>query len=202
VSIGARILDSGPVARVSGVWYDCSMIGLGILFLLFAQAAETSTAPAVPAATGVYFRQTESDWVLMQPAVTSNANARGVQLFVYTGGYTDMGENIACPGAQASMRISVPRPTLVSRAVGSAKDALLVRLTKKKDSRIYKTSFSNVTVENKRGFRKSDIFKLVSQTYPDGSFSISPEKDLPPGEYLLVLGNAVPAYDFGIDRGQ
>jgi hypothetical protein len=175
------------------------MIALGILFLLFAQAAETSTAPAVPAATGVYFRQADSNWVRMQPAVTANANARGVQLFVYTGGYTDMGESIACPGAQASLRISVPRPTLYSRAVGSEQDALLVRLTKRKDSRTYKTSFSNVTVENKGGFRKSDIFKLVSQKYPDGSFSISPEKDLPSGEYLLVLGNAVPAYDFGVD---
>jgi len=79
---------------------------------------------------------------------------------------------------------------------------MLVRLTIKKDARVYKTSFSNVTVENKEGFSKGNIFKLIRQINPDGSFSVSPEKELPPGEYLLVLGSAVPAYDFGIDGGK
>ena len=53
---------------------------------------------------------------------------------------------------------------------------------------------------NKEGFRKEDVFKLINRYLPDGFFSVSTEKELPPGEYLLVLGNAVPAYDFGVDR--
>lgn len=178
------------------------MIQLSLLFLFFAHAAETIQAPEIPESNGVYFRQGDSNWIRLQPAVTADAGASGLQLFVYTGGYTDMGITISCPGPRASVRISVPKPTLFIRAVGSAKDAMLVRLTKKSDKRVYKTSFSNVTVGNKGGFRKKDIFSLISQEYPDGSFSVSPEKDLPPGEYLLVLGNAVPAYDFGVDRGK
>ena len=98
------------------------------------------------------------------------------------------------------IRILVPKPVLYVRAIGSAKDAMLIRLTKKRDQRVVKTSFSNVTVANKGGFRREDVFKLILQESPDGFFSVSPEKELPSGEYLLVLGNAVPAYDFGIDR--
>jgi hypothetical protein len=178
------------------------MIGLSLLFLFFMQTAETIPDQGVPDPPGIYFRQGDSRWMPLQPAVTADAGSSGLQLFVYTGGYTDLGMRLSCPGPRASVRISVPRPTLFIRGVGSVKDAMLIRLTKKKDKRVFKTSYSNVTVGNKGGFAKKDIFSLISQVYPDGSFSVSPEKDLPPGEYLLVLGNAVPAYDFGIDRGK
>jgi hypothetical protein len=175
------------------------MIGLSLLLFFFAQAADAVRVPDAPETPGVYFRQDDSSWTRLKPAVASNANASGIRLFVDTGGYTDMGMSISCPGARALVRFFVPKPTLYIRAVGSEKDAMIVRLTKKKDKRVYKTSFSKVTVENKAGFSKGDIFKLIHQANPDGSFSVSPEKELPPGEYLLVLGSAESTYDFGID---
>jgi hypothetical protein len=173
---------------------------LSLLFFFFAQAASPGRVPDVPETPGVYFQQADSGWIRLQAAATSNANTRGVQLFVDTGGYTNMGMSVTCPGARALLRIIAPKPTLYIRAIGSEKDAMLIRLTTKKDKRVYKTSFSNVTVENKEGFSKGDIFKLNRQSNPDGSFSVSPEKELPPGEYLLVLGDAAPAFDFGVDR--
>jgi hypothetical protein len=176
------------------------MTKLSLLFLFLVQAADAVRAPDVPEAPGVYFLQGESVWVPLQPAVTSGANAKGLQLFVYTGGYTDLGLNVSCPGSRASIRMLVPRPVLYVRAVGAAKDAMLIRLTKKSDRRVVRTAYSNVNMSNKEGFRREDIFKLILQESPNGFFSVSPEKALPPGEYLLVLGNAVPAYDFGIDR--
>jgi hypothetical protein len=182
------------------MWYDSSMIVLGLLFLFFVRAADAVRTPDVPETPGVYFLQGESAWIPLQPVVTSDANAKGLQLFVYTEGYTDLGLNVVCPGSRALIRILVPKPVLYVRAIGSAKDAMLIRLTKKRDQRVVKTSFSNVTMANKGGFRREDVFKLILQESPDGFFSVSPEKELPPGEYLLVLGNAVPAYDFGIDR--
>jgi hypothetical protein len=176
------------------------MIKLVLLFLFLVQSADAVRAPDVPEAPGVYFLQGESAWVPLQPVVTSDANAKGLQLFVYTGGYTDLGLNVACPGSRASIRILVPKPVLYVRAVGSAKDAMLIRLTQKRDRRVVKTSYSNVTMTNKEGFRPEDVFQLILQESPEGVFSVSPEKELPPGEYLLVLGNGVPAYDFGVDR--
>lgn len=177
------------------------MMGLSMLLLCLIQAAAGIPAPDAPEAPGVYFRQDDSGWIRLQPAVTADAGASGIDLFIYTGGYTDVVMNIACPGPQASLRISAPQPTLFVRGIGSAKEAILVRLTKKKDRRAIRTSFSNVDVRNRAGFRKKDVFSLVAREYPDGSFSVWPEKNLPPGEYLLVLGNGLPAFDFGIDRG-
>jgi hypothetical protein len=171
-----------------------------ILFLL--QATEAAPAPGVPESPGIYYLQNNTNWISLQPAVVADASAEGMELFVYTGGYTDMGMDIACRGPRASVRILLQKPILYVRGIGSIKDAMLVRLTKKKDRRVYKTSFSNVTVENKGGFKKQDIYKLNTSENADGSFSISPEKTVPPGEYLLVFGNTALAYDFGIDKAK
>jgi hypothetical protein len=175
------------------------MIWLNVLLLIFAQAASTA-APSVPEKSGVYFRQDNADWVSLQPAPVSDSKSKGMGLFVYSGGFTNLDIDVTCAGAKASIRMPVPKPAFYVRGVGSAKDAMLIRLTQKKDSRVCRTSFSNVTVENKAGFRKEDIRKLVTAEYPDGTFSVVPEKELAPGEYLLVFGNSVNGYDFGIDK--
>ncbi|MBN1568290.1 MAG: hypothetical protein JXA73_10625 [Acidobacteria bacterium] len=175
------------------------MIRIGILILFSVQVFESSPAPVLPEAAGIYFRQNDA-WIRLQPAIVSGASASGMELFVYTGAYTDMSMSITCPGPRASVRIQQQKPTLFVRGIGAARDAMLVRLKKKKDSRVLKSAFSNVTVENKGGFIKKDIYKLIIAEYPDGSFSASPEKRLPAGEYLLVFGNAPTVYDFGVNK--
>lgn len=184
------------------IWYDGGMIRIGVLLVLLAQITESTRLPAVPAPPGVYYLQDGSTWMKLQSAVVSDADAKGMDLFVDTGGFTDFGMHVACRGPRASLRILLEKPTFYAREICPVKDAMLIRLTKKKDSRAYNTSFSNVTVENKGGFRKKDITKLVNSENPDGSVSLSPEKPLEPGEYLLVCGNASPAYDFGVDKAK
>jgi hypothetical protein len=176
------------------------MLNYALLFFFITHAVGPLQAPEFPEDSGAYYSQGDSRWVQLQPAVTSSADASGVQMFVETGGYTDLAMSVTLPGGQARLRISVQKPEFFVRAVGSATDAMLVQLQKKKDTRTYKTTFSNVTVKNKGGFQKGHIFRLITETYPDGSFSASPEKSLPPGEYILVLGNNIPAYDFGVDE--
>jgi hypothetical protein len=177
------------------------MIWFGVLMLLAAQAVESVAPPPVPEAPGIYILQ-QTKWILLRPAVVADANAKGMELFVYTGGYTDLGMNIACQGARASIRIRDAKPVFHVRDIGSTKDAMLIRMTQKKNSRILKTSFSNVTVDNKGGFKKGDVFNLSGSEESGGVISLSPEKSLPPGEYLLVFGNASKAYDFGIDKSK
>jgi hypothetical protein len=42
---------------------------------------------------------------------------------------------------------------------------------------------------------------LVTVTvYKDDSFSVTPEQNLQPGEYLLVFGHANTGFDFGIAK--
>ncbi len=176
------------------------MTWLGILILFAVQASELNPSPAVPEAPGVYFRQDAAHWISFRPAVISNASARGMEMFVYTGAYTDLAMSLSCPGPRATIRISLKKPSLHVREIGSSKDVVLVRLKKKKDRRVLKSAFSNVTVQNKGGFDRKDLFKLSVSEYPDGTFSVTPEKALPAGEYLLVFSSASTAYDFGVDK--
>jgi hypothetical protein len=178
------------------------MIWLGLLTLFLSQAVEPSPSPALPEADGVYYRQADSSWVILQPAVILDAKAKGIDMFVYTAGYTDMAMHIACRGPHAATRIPSGKPTFYARGIGSTKDAMLIRMAIAKDSRVLKTSFSNVAVDNKGGFDKHSIYKLGASENPDGFFSLTPDKTLPPGEYLLVFGNASAAYDFGIDKAK
>jgi hypothetical protein len=178
------------------------MVWFSILLLFLIQAAESTPVPAVPETSGVYYRQNNADWIGLKPAVVSDSKAKGMDLFVYTGGFTNLGINITCSGSRASVRMSGRKPTLYIRGVGSAKDAIIIRLKQKKGSRVFRTSFSNVTVQNKGGFPKGDIHKLSAAEYPDGSFSVTPDKGLDPGEYMLVFGNSTSGYDFGMDKAK
>jgi hypothetical protein len=170
----------------------------GVL-LLFLQAAQPAAMPDAPTGPGVYYRQGDGAWVRLQAAPIAEMKTKGMELFIETGGYTDLGMSIVCRGAKASLRIPVPKPTFLVREVGSPKDLILVRLTQKKDRRTFQASSSSATVENKGGFKKGDIHKMAVVPRPDNSFSVTPEEDLHPGEYLLVFGYATASFDFGID---
>jgi hypothetical protein len=147
---------------------------------------------------GVYYLQDDKNWIGLQKAAISQTKLSGKGLFVETGGYTSLGTDVICQGANASLRISIPRPTFYVRDVGPSTDVLLIQLTKKRDSRTFHKSSGDATVENKAGARKADIRKTAVTVYPEGTFSITPTIDLKPGEYLLVIGEA-DAVDFGFD---
>jgi len=181
-----------------GLCYDNPM-SFFLLFLFLLQGGQTAPAPGIPASPGVYYRQNDNNWISLPRAPVSGTKAKGLSLFVETGGFTKLGTDIMCPGARASTRILVPRPTLYIRESGHPKDAMLIRLTQKKKSRTFHTSSADATVENKEGFRKADIQKAIVTEYTGGIASVTPEENLKPGEYLLVLGAEDTCFDFGID---
>ena len=173
------------------------MCFFAMLICLF-QAAQSIPAPGIPGGPGVYFQQ-DNKWIGIKPAPVSGTKTKGLGTFVDTGGYTDLGTDVVLPGAASSIRISIPKPTFYVRGIGYSKDAMLIRLIRKGKSRVFHTSSGDATVENKEGFRKADIRKTVVTDYPDGTYSITPESDLKPEEYLLVLGDTASTFDFGID---
>jgi hypothetical protein len=169
------------------------------VLLLLLQAVQSSPVLGIPGAPGVYFRQDEKNWTAIPKASFAQTKMKGLDSFVYTGGFTNLGADASIPGAKSSIRISNRRPMFYARAVGRAKDVRLIRLTQNGKSRAFHTSTGNETVENKEGFRKSDLRKTIVTEYPDGTYSVQPENDLKPGEYLLVLGDAATSFDFGVD---
>jgi hypothetical protein len=176
------------------------MTGWSLLLVLLLQSAGHSDMPEFPADPGVYYLGSAASWVKLQPASIDTIKTKGMELFIETGGYTSLGMNVTCSGGKAALRINVLKPTFYVRASGASKDAMLVRLAQKKTVRTVHTSSANSSVDNKSGFDKRDIRKIAIAEYPDHSFSLTPEQNLSPGEYLLVFGSAASGFDFGVDR--
>lgn len=175
---------------------------LSLLLLVLAQGAKPAPVPGMPAAAGVYYRQGDARWIKLESPAMADMKTRGMGLFIQTDGLSNLGMTAVYRGAQAPVRISDARPTFYVRGAGSAKDAMIVQLTRKKDSRTLQTSSSDATVENKGGFKKEEIHKVTVTAYSDESFSVTPEEALKPGEYLIVFGYATAGFDFGIDLGK
>jgi hypothetical protein len=168
----------------------------GFLLLLLLQAAKP--APDIPASPGAYLRSGDSQWTRIEPASLADTRTKGMDLFLQTGGFYNPDITIVFRGARAPLQISVPRPTFYIRGIGSARDALIVQVTSRKDSRTLQTSASAVATDNKGGFRKKEIQSATVTIYADDSFSIEPDKDLKSGEYLLLLSLTHVGFDFGI----
>lgn len=173
---------------------------LGLLFLVFVQAAKPAPVPGMPTAAGVYFWQNDVQWAKMETAAMADMKSKGMGEFLQTDGYTNLNVTVTYQGAQAKLQIPAARPTFDVRGTGSARDAMIILLTRRKDSRTVRTDSSLATVDNRAGFRKDDIQPVTVTVYSDGSYSLTPERDLKPGEYALVFGFANAAYDFGITR--
>jgi len=176
--------------------YDGSMIQIVALLLFFLQGADPAVLPDIP---GVYSFQNGAGWIAMKIAPVVEIKTQGMKTFVYSGGYTNLGVNIVFKGQKASLRIPDSLPRFYIRKAEPAKDAIIVCLTQKGNQRACQTYPSGATSENKNGFKKEDVIKMAVSKNPDGSFLMTPESALKPGEYLLVMGNTSAIYDFGID---
>jgi hypothetical protein len=181
------------------VCYDCPMNSLSVLLWFVFQLAKAAPVPGLPTEEGVYYRPDGAKWVHLAPAPVADTKTRGLGMYIETDGLTNLEMSIVCRGAQASLRISNPKPTFYVRGIGPSNDMMLVQLTRKKNSRTIRTSSSDSTVTNKEGFRRTDVRKLKLTEYTDGTYSATPEENLKKGEYLLVFGTATAGFDFGID---
>ena len=179
--------------------YDYLMSGLSLLVLLLAQTPKPPPVAGMPAADGVYYRLGYGQWQKLTPAPMADMKTKGMGTFIETEGLTNIGMDVVYKGPRAAVQISDRLPSLYVRGTGPANDVVLVQLTQRKDSRSVHASSAAATLENKGGFRKADIRKVTTTIYTDGSFSVTPEEDLKPGEYLLAFGYATAGYDFGIE---
>jgi len=173
------------------------MIGaIPVLMFLFQVGA--SMLAAVPGESGVWLLQNKA-WLPMMPAPVAGANARGLDNYIYTSGYTNLDMDISFSGPKAALRISDREPVFTIRPDGDGFEPVLVRLDKKKDRRVCRTRPSSATIGNKQGFRKQDIVRTVLTVNPDKSITVRPERTLKPGEYLLVIDLPSHGRDFGVD---
>ena len=134
----------------------------------------------------------------MESAAVSDMKTKGMNSFILTDGYMNLNMTIIYTGSRAPLQITTPRPAFYARGAGFAQDAVIAQLSRAKDSRTLQTVSSAGGAGNKLGVRKNELRNSTVTVYADDSFSIVPDEDLKPGEYMLLFGNANTGYDFGV----
>lgn len=176
-----------------------------LCLLLISEGAAMAQSPASPsdppAAAGVYYRQGETGWVALTRAVMADTRTQGMDRFLDTYGWSNLNRTMVFQGAEAGVRIFDHRPTFYVRGVGSARDVLIVQFAKKEGAREVQASSTNASVNNKEGFKRGSLYRVTTTVLAKDFYSITPEQNLKPGEYLLVFGHADTAFDFGIRTG-
>lgn len=169
---------------------------------LQAQEAKPAPPPGMPAAAGVYYRENSGKWLKLDPAFVDESKAKGMGTYMETEGLSGLGLNYVYLGISAPLQLPDPRATFYFRGVGSAEQVQLVRLSQGKQNRTVRTSSTDVSVGNRGGFKRSEIRPVAAIVFSDGAFSVTPEIDLKPGEYLITLGSAMKGFDFGVTAGK
>lgn len=112
-------------------------------------------------------------------------------------------------GAEAPVQTVDKRPTfyikelpmLATIAGRTERDLLIIRFDKKKDHRELQTTSGGNIFTFKSGISKDRMPDITTKTVADGIFTVTPNQDLKPGEYLITfsaLGNT--GYDFGVKQ--
>lgn len=174
------------------------MMILSFLLVLVAQTENPALPPGMPTAPGVYCRQGNLPWTKMESATVSDTKTKGIDTFIRTDGYMNLSMTIIYAGSRAPLQVAVPRPAFYVRGAGAAKDAVIAQLSRAEDRRTLQTASSAGGVDNKLGVKKNELRNSTVTVYADGSFSIVPDEDLKPGEYILLFGNPNTGCDFGI----
>jgi hypothetical protein len=151
-----------------------------------------------PGESGVWLLR-DGNRLPMQPATVAQASARGLDNYVFTGGYTNLDMDVSFAGPSAALRISGREPVFIAYLVEGGYEPMLIRLEKKKDRRICRVRSSSASTNNRQGFRRQDIVRTILAANPDKSFTVRPERPLKPGEYLIVTGSPSLGRDFGVD---
>jgi hypothetical protein len=174
------------------------MMILSLLLVLVVQAEKAPLPPGMPTAPGVYCRQGDLPWTKMESATVSDMKTKGMDTFIRTDGYMNLSMTIIYAGSRAPLQIAALRPAFYVRGAGAAKDAVIAQLSRAKDSRTLQTVSSAGGVDNKLGIKKNELRNSTVIVYADDSFSVVPDEDLKPGEYVLLFGSANTGYDFAV----
>ena len=190
------------------VMLRCVALPVLILHILLQAHPQSQTpkpdAPdqAMPAGNGVFFRVGAVGWTRLERPKMEDSKAHGLGHFIDTNGMTRLSVTLSYSGASAAIQISNAKPTFFVRGIGSAKEALIVQVTRKKDCREAKVDSTEATFDNKMGFKRGEIRRVTTSPLSKTSFTVTPDEGLKPGEYLLVLGGDDTVFDFGVSSPQ
>jgi hypothetical protein len=166
-------------------------------------APPTATSESLMLAEGTYYKGA-SGFVRIAPQMMGGGGATHVGKMFVPGLTPHM--VFTFRGAEAPLQIGEKRPTFyfkqspyMTNVPGhSERDIVLVRFDKKKDHRELQMTSGASVFTFKAGFSKEKTPDIVVNRISESVFTITPQQDLAPGEYLLTFGLGASGFDFGI----
>ena len=155
-------------------------------------------------ADGFYYKN-QQGWDKLQPIVMAGGGVKHLGKMFVPGLTPQMVWTFR--GAEAPIQISDRRPNflvkelpaLANIAGYSERDLVVVRFDKKKDHRELQVTNGGNMFTFKAGLSKDRTPDITVKALSEGVFSVAPNQDLIPGEYLLTFSAmGTGGYDFGI----
>jgi hypothetical protein len=168
-----------------------------------ASAVSTDTQPL---ADGFYYRDSQG-WKPLEPISMTGGGLKHVGKMLVPGLTPQIVWTFR--GAQAPVEIREARPTfcikelpsLAGMAGRTERDVVIVRFDKKADHRELQTTNGGNMFTFKSGLSKDRTPDITVKAVADGEFTVTPNEDLKPGEYLLTFSAlGASGYDFGIAK--
>jgi hypothetical protein len=148
---------------------------------------------------GVYYKA-PAGWARLDTASPPRVKTNGVAKTFLTWGIAPATAAHVYSGAQASLQAAERKPGFYVRGFTvSDRTALIVRVEKK--SRDREVRIGSLSAFNARtGYREQDARKVKVTSIAGDVSIITPETELEPGEYILLLDSSASdyAYDFGV----
>jgi hypothetical protein len=176
-------------------------LGLVGVAVALAQEPKAPPPPGLPGTPGVYVEASAGQWKPLPETEVRDSSIKRMDVFLDTGGMLPLDMTCVYPGPAAALRLVARHPVFFVRGIRNPREALIARLTTKKDSRTLRTRSTEAGAGNKAGINKSDTRRVTVVALEGGVYSLTPVEALKPGEYLLTFGLATSGYDFGI-QGQ
>jgi hypothetical protein len=160
-----------------------------------------SMTPGVPgyaAREGIFYDPGNSPWIELSKAQALESKAGNIDKYLMTAGLSGLNATHIYSKEHADIQIKETKPTFHLCGSLESKDAIIVQLTRRQDSRSIQTNSGEASSDNRMGYRRSDLFRVSLSAEPSGCISAKADLELKPGEYLLSVGSSPSAYDFGI----
>src|ERR1035441_5248699 len=184
---------------------SCMVIFLAVVLVCAAQ--DTAVPQDVQSLSDGFYYKTPQGWQKLEPLSMAGGGLKHAGKMFVPGLTPQFVWTFR--GAEAPVQIENKRPTfyikelpmLATVAGRTERDLIIIRFDKKKDHRELQTTSGGNMFTFKSGISKERLSDITTKTVSDGIFTVTPNDDLKPGEYMVTfsaLGNS--GYDFGVEQ--
>ncbi len=173
-----------------GLWFIGAVVLCGLSSVFGQSTAE-------PPASGV-FCKAQGKWTELHPAALAASKTGSLDVMEQTDGLAPVNTVDVYAGPSAAVQLSDRKPEFYIHGLSYGCDSIIIHVTQKGGNRQARSSTAQASSDNKVGYKKAEVRRVTTRSVSKETCTITPETELKPGEYLLVLQSGKIVYDFGI----